>query len=71
MQSIHSNLNSIFFSGICGTGMASLAVLLKLRGHNVSGSDENVYPPMSDFLAENNVVVHKKFSSTVLSVNDD
>ena len=42
--------------------MASLAVLLKLRGHIVSGSDENVYPPMSDFLAENNVAVHKGFS---------
>ena len=42
--------------------MASLAVLLKLRGHIVSGSDENVYPPMSDFLAENNVSVHKGFS---------
>ena len=42
--------------------MASLAVLLKLRGHIVSGSDENVYPPMSDLLAENNVAVHKGFS---------
>ena len=42
--------------------MASLAVLVKLRGHIVSGSDENVYPPMSDFLAENNVSVHKGFS---------
>ena len=62
MQSNHSNIKSIFFAGICGTGMASLAVLLKLRGHIVSGSDENVYPPMSDFLAENNVAVHKGFS---------
>ena len=42
--------------------MASLAVLLKLRGHIVSGSDENVYPPMSDFLAENDVAVNKGFS---------
>ena len=62
MQLNHSNIKSIFFTGICGTGMASLAVLLKLRGHIVSGSDENVYPPMSDFLAENNVSVHKGFS---------
>ncbi len=51
--------------------MASLAVLLKLRGHNVSGSDENVYPPMSDFLAENNVIVHKKFSSGNLEPQPD
>ena len=62
MESNQSNLKSIYFVGICGTGMASLAVLLKLRGHIVSGSDENIYPPMSDFLAENNVVVHKGFS---------
>ena len=31
--------------------MATLAALLKHRGHDVSGSDEHVYPPMSDFLA--------------------
>src|SRR6195256_2092397 len=31
--------------------MATLAALLKRRGHDVRGSDQNVYPPMSDFLA--------------------
>ena len=38
--------------GICGTAMASLAAMLKERGHTVAGSDENVYPPMSTMLAE-------------------
>jgi len=33
--------------GICGTAMASLAGMLQARGHLVTGSDENVYPPMS------------------------
>ena len=33
--------------GICGTAMASLAGMLKARGHRVTGSDQNVYPPMS------------------------
>lgn len=33
--------------GICGTAMASLAGMLTARGHRVTGSDENVYPPMS------------------------
>ena len=37
---------------ICGTGMASLAGMLKARGHRVTGSDVNIYPPMSTFLAE-------------------
>lgn len=36
--------------GICGTAMASLAGMLKARGHQVTGSDENVYPPMSTML---------------------
>ena len=33
--------------GICGTAMASLAGMLVRQGHKVTGSDENVYPPMS------------------------
>ena len=37
--------------------MATLAALLKHRGHDVSGSDEHVYPPMSDFLAAERITV--------------
>src|SRR5439155_8413343 len=37
--------------GIAGTGMGSLAGLLKSAGHDVRGSDEHVYPPMSTQLA--------------------
>jgi UDP-N-acetylmuramate: L-alanyl-gamma-D-glutamyl-meso-diaminopimelate ligase len=33
--------------GICGTAMASLAGMLQTKGHRVTGSDQNVYPPMS------------------------
>ena len=38
--------------GIAGTAMASLAGLLRAKGHRVTGSDEGVYPPMSDLLDE-------------------
>ncbi|HLL99650.1 MAG TPA: UDP-N-acetylmuramate:L-alanyl-gamma-D-glutamyl-meso-diaminopimelate ligase, partial [Pyrinomonadaceae bacterium] len=38
--------------GICGTAMASLAGMLQARGHKVTGSDQNVYPPMSTQLEE-------------------
>ena len=38
------------FIGVCGTAMATLAALLKQSGHDVQGSDQNVYPPMSTFL---------------------
>lgn len=37
----------VHLSGVCGTAMASLAGLLRARGHQVSGSDQDVYPPMS------------------------
>jgi UDP-N-acetylmuramate: L-alanyl-gamma-D-glutamyl-meso-diaminopimelate ligase len=37
---------------VCGVGMASLAGLLKSRGYRVTGSDQNVYPPMSTYLAD-------------------
>src|SRR5688572_21514811 len=40
----------IHFVAIAGTGMGALAGLLKQRGHEVTGSDENVYPPMSTAL---------------------
>jgi UDP-N-acetylmuramate: L-alanyl-gamma-D-glutamyl-meso-diaminopimelate ligase len=42
---------NIHLIGICGTGMGSFAGLLKAAGHQVRGSDVNVYPPMSDKLA--------------------
>src|SRR6188508_1748575 len=38
------------FIGICGTAMATLAAMLKARGHDVQGSDHAMYPPMSDYL---------------------
>ena len=45
----------IHLIGICGTGMGSLAGLLKAAGHDVRGSDEHVYPPMSTQLQEQNI----------------
>ena len=62
MSALLSKNQIIHFSGICGTGMASLAVLLKLRGYKVRGSDDKVYPPMSDFLLQNNIIVLNGFS---------
>ena len=37
--------------GVAGTGMGSFAGMLKAVGHTVTGSDQNVYPPMSEMLA--------------------
>ncbi|HYY30254.1 MAG TPA: UDP-N-acetylmuramate:L-alanyl-gamma-D-glutamyl-meso-diaminopimelate ligase [Chthoniobacterales bacterium] len=43
-------IQRIHFLGICGTAMGAVAVALSDLGYTVSGSDENVYPPMSSFL---------------------
>ena len=45
------------FIGICGTAMGSVAAALHNRGYTITGSDQNVYPPMSDFLIKNNINV--------------
>ncbi|MDO8681808.1 MAG: UDP-N-acetylmuramate:L-alanyl-gamma-D-glutamyl-meso-diaminopimelate ligase [Acidobacteriota bacterium] len=50
-------MERVHLIGICGSAMATLAALLKHRGFDVSGSDEHVYPPMSDFLAAEGIPV--------------
>jgi UDP-N-acetylmuramate: L-alanyl-gamma-D-glutamyl-meso-diaminopimelate ligase len=45
----------IHLIGVCGTAMATLAAMLKRKGHDVQGSDQDVYPPMSDFLAAEHI----------------
>ena len=49
--------------------MASLAAMLKSRGHHVWGSDENVYPPMSTFLADQQIEVLQGFDEAHLQAN--
>jgi UDP-N-acetylmuramate: L-alanyl-gamma-D-glutamyl-meso-diaminopimelate ligase len=55
----------IYLIGICGTAMANLAGLLKALGHSVSGSDNNVFPPMSDFLREKGISIDKGYENPV------
>ena len=50
-----------YLIGICGTAMASLAGLLRAKGHQVSGSDDHVYPPMSTMLAAQGIPVASGF----------
>jgi UDP-N-acetylmuramate: L-alanyl-gamma-D-glutamyl-meso-diaminopimelate ligase len=53
----------IYLLGIAGTGMGSFAGLLRKAGHEVSGSDENVYPPMSDKLREWGIATFTPYSA--------
>lgn len=47
--------------GICGTFMGSLALLARELGHQVSGSDANVYPPMSTQLSEQGIALQEGY----------
>jgi UDP-N-acetylmuramate: L-alanyl-gamma-D-glutamyl-meso-diaminopimelate ligase len=68
---IPPNPKSIHLMGICGTGMASLAGILKHQGFSITGSDANVYPPMSDFLASLSITVSEGYRPQNLMSNPD
>jgi UDP-N-acetylmuramate: L-alanyl-gamma-D-glutamyl-meso-diaminopimelate ligase len=61
----------IHLIGICGTAMASLAGLLQLKGHCVTGSDQAAYPPMSDLLRSLKIQVAEPFSPENLKPHPD
>ncbi len=61
----------IHLSGICGTAMASLAGLLQLRGHRITGSDKAAYPPMSDLLRSLGIPVMEPYAESNLSPAPD
>jgi UDP-N-acetylmuramate: L-alanyl-gamma-D-glutamyl-meso-diaminopimelate ligase len=51
----------IHFIGICGTAMGAVAAAIRELGYVVSGSDDNVYPPMSTFLAAKEIPIANGF----------
>ena len=57
--------------GICGTFMGSLAQLAKQLGHEVSGSDAGVYPPMSDQLEAAGIVLSEGFDPANIPADTD
>ncbi len=61
----------IHIMGICGTGMGSLAGMLKTSGYKITGSDQNVYPPMCDFLAQSGIPVTNGYTADNLDPRPD
>ena len=61
----------IHILGICGTLMGSIALLAKQAGHIVSGSDENVYPPMSDQLEKAGIELDSPYTLSSIPPNID
>jgi UDP-N-acetylmuramate: L-alanyl-gamma-D-glutamyl-meso-diaminopimelate ligase len=60
----------IHFIGICGTAMGSVAVAMKEQGWIVSGSDQQCYPPMSDFLDSRGIEIFSGFRPENLPKED-
>ncbi|MFW5815225.1 MAG: UDP-N-acetylmuramate:L-alanyl-gamma-D-glutamyl-meso-diaminopimelate ligase [Wenzhouxiangella sp.] len=61
----------IHILGICGTFMGGLAALARADGHEVSGSDENVYPPMSTQLEALGIDLTEGYDPAVLDPAPD
>src|SRR4029078_509904 len=64
-------MKRIHLIGVCGTAMATLAALLKSRGYDVRGSDQNVYPPISDFLVQQCTTTFQGYSADHISAELD
>jgi UDP-N-acetylmuramate: L-alanyl-gamma-D-glutamyl-meso-diaminopimelate ligase len=66
-----SRIQSVHFVGICGTAMASAAAAMQEKGVKVTGSDQNVYPPMSTFLADRKIEVISGYAEQNLAHKPD
>jgi UDP-N-acetylmuramate: L-alanyl-gamma-D-glutamyl-meso-diaminopimelate ligase len=69
--SMPSEVRSVHLIAVCGTAMGALACMLKQMGYAVTGSDQNVYPPMSDFLSARGITIYKGFKAEHLSGRPD
>ena len=65
------NNKHIHILGVCGTFMGGVAIIAKQMGYLVTGSDINVYPPMSTFLTENGIEIIPHFETSQLQPAPD
>ena len=70
-QREHTVSRRIHILGICGTFMGGLALLARELGYQVSGSDANVYPPMSTQLAAAGIELMEGYDPSHLDANID
>jgi UDP-N-acetylmuramate: L-alanyl-gamma-D-glutamyl-meso-diaminopimelate ligase len=61
----------IHFIGIGGSAMAPIAIALKQHGYGITGSDTNVYPPVSTLLSENGISFFQGYAAQNLVSNPD
>jgi len=70
-HSIPSGIRRVHLIAVCGTAMGALAAMLQELGLRVTGSDRNVYPPMSTFLEERGIHVQEGFDPAHLAYRPD
>ncbi len=68
---IPEKVETVHLIAVCGTAMGALACMLKEMGYQVTGSDNNIYPPMSRFLEDNGIPIMAGFSGSHLSYHPD
>ena len=66
-----AHLKHLHFLGIAGSGMGTVAAMFRELGLQVTGSDQAVYPPMSDFLRDRGIVFHEGYDEKNLSPKPD
>jgi UDP-N-acetylmuramate: L-alanyl-gamma-D-glutamyl-meso-diaminopimelate ligase len=66
-----SDKTRFHFTGICGTAMGAVAAAMKQRGFSVTGSDANVYPPMSDFLRGQGISIAEGYRGENIPADTD
>ena len=66
-----SGIKSVHFVGIGGTAMAAVAAAMRDKGFQISGSDQNVYPPTSTFLADRKIDVRIGYAEQNLAHRPD
>jgi UDP-N-acetylmuramate: L-alanyl-gamma-D-glutamyl-meso-diaminopimelate ligase len=71
LNQVPARVRSIHLIAACGTAMGALACLLKQMGYAVTGSDANVYPPMSTYLKDNGIFLKEGFSPENVSHGPD
>ena len=68
---IPETVRTIHLIAVCGTGMGALACMLRDLGFEVTGSDQKMYPPMSDFLVTKGIRIMDGFNAANLSYAPD
>lgn len=68
---IPESARTVHFTAVCGTAMGALAAMLNDLGYKVSGSDQDVYPPMSTFLKQKGINLASPFSEKNLEHGPD